>query len=214
MAADGKYLAGIKRLKHSGVRLDKGDVIYVDPYGVLTDSHDADFVFITHIHYDHYSPEDIKRIFKEDTVFVAPAEVAAKLTEAFSSAKIKIVESGDILSLGSLCVEVLPAYNIGKQFHPKEKGCVGYILRCDDGSYYFPGDIDAIPEFLAADADVFFVPIGGTYTMNPEEAAAAVEKTSAKIAIPYHYGDIEGIGKRSDGAHFISLLKNVKGVEL
>ncbi len=214
MAADGKFLAGIKRLKHAGVRLDKGDVIYVDPYGVLTDSHDADYIFITHAHYDHYSPDDIKRIFKEDTVFVAPVEVAAKLAEGYGTAKTKIVEPGDILSLGSLCVEVLPAYNLGKQFHPKEMGCVGYILRCDDGSYYFPGDIDAIPEFLAADADVFFVPIGGTYTMNPGEAAAAVEQTTAKIAIPYHYGDIDGIGKRGDGALFISLLKKVKGVEL
>ena len=214
MFDDTNYLAGIKRMKQAGVRLDKGVIIYVDPYGALQEVHDADYIFITHSHHDHYSPEDITKVMAEHTAFVSTADVAAKLTEEFGAVKIKIVEPGDILSLGSLCVEVLPSYNIGKPFHPKEQGWVGYIIRCDDGSYYFPGDLDAIQEFIDADSDVFFVPIGGKYTMDPKEAADAVNKSNAKLAIPFHFGDLDGVGTRDDGALFISMLEDAKGVEL
>ena len=37
------------------------------------------------------------------------------------------------------------------------------------------------------------LPIGGIYTMDEEEAASAVEVISPKVAIPMHYGRLEGI---------------------
>ncbi len=214
MTMKSSYLSGVSRFKQACIRFDKGFVVYVDPFGIEGEAKDADYIFITHTHHDHYSVEDIKKVAKDETVFVAPADVAALLGDDLGVTKIKVVGPLDILSLGSMCVEVIPSYNTDKNFHPKENGWVGYVLRMDDGSYYIPGDTDATDEFTAADADVFFVPIGGTYTMNIEEAAAAVNKAAPKIAVPMHYGDLEGVGTKQDGEKFIALLINTKGVIL
>ena len=46
--------------------------IYFDPYDLEPDfePHDADIIFITHPHYDHFSPDDIRQIMNENTKFV------------------------------------------------------------------------------------------------------------------------------------------------
>ena len=42
--------------------------IYFDPYDFEPDfePHDADIIFITHPHYDHYSPDDIRKIMNDN----------------------------------------------------------------------------------------------------------------------------------------------------
>ncbi|MBQ3391127.1 MAG: MBL fold metallo-hydrolase [Clostridia bacterium] len=207
-------LRGVKKLRQAGVRLEKECVIYADPFNLLTPTNDAACILITHAHYDHYSPEDIRRVMREDTTFVAPKDVCALLAGEFPQAKLIEVAPGDMLSFGGVGIEVLPSYNIGKPFHPQSKGWVGYIVRTADGSYYLPGDCDATPEFLSAEADVFFVPIGGTYTMNVEEAADAVNRAKPRLAIPFHFGDVEKVGSREDGERFLSLLDGVEGILL
>ena len=42
--------------------IDRIGTIYIDPYEMKEEPHDADYIFITHDHYDHYSPEDILKI--------------------------------------------------------------------------------------------------------------------------------------------------------
>lgn len=46
---------------------------------------DADFVLITHDHYDHFSPEDIGKVSKADTILVVPEKMSSKAQEIFSS---------------------------------------------------------------------------------------------------------------------------------
>ena len=58
--------------KHSSIRVESDKVIYFDPYLIDDESHDADIIFITHEHYDHFSVEDIKKVEKDDTVYVIP----------------------------------------------------------------------------------------------------------------------------------------------
>ena len=58
-------------------------MVYVDPYHVPGQEHDADLVIITHSHHDHYSPEDIRKVMKEDTVFASTEEVGALLRQDF-----------------------------------------------------------------------------------------------------------------------------------
>ena len=214
MADKMALLRGVKKLKQAGVRLEKECVIYVDPFNLLTDAGDAACILITHAHSDHYSPDDIRRVMREDTTFVAPGDVCEKLAVDFPGAKLREVAPGDMLSFCGIGIEVLPAYNVGKPFHPKENGWVGYIIRTGDGSYYLPGDCDVTPEFLEVDADVVFVPIGGTYTMDVEQAAQAINQIRPKLAIPFHFGDVEGVGVREDGDRFLSLLDGVEGILL
>ena len=45
------------------IRSDSG-TIYVDPFHMKEEPHDADYVLITHSHYDHFSIEDIRKVIK------------------------------------------------------------------------------------------------------------------------------------------------------
>ena len=46
----------------SSIRIAGENILYFDPFKVSEEKHDADFVFITHDHYDHYSEEDIDKV--------------------------------------------------------------------------------------------------------------------------------------------------------
>ena len=56
-------------------------VIYIDPFQMKEEPKDADFVLITHDHYDHFSSEDIGKVSKADTILVVPEKMAAKARE-------------------------------------------------------------------------------------------------------------------------------------
>ncbi len=61
--------------EHSSIRVDEGKIIYSDPYNINCAPHDADIILITHSHFDHYSPDDIRKVMKSDTVIVCPDTV-------------------------------------------------------------------------------------------------------------------------------------------
>ena len=46
---------------HSSIRINNTKVIYVDPYNIENKINDADFIFITHSHFDHFSEKDLIR---------------------------------------------------------------------------------------------------------------------------------------------------------
>ena len=60
-------LDNIEVLYHSSIRINKEKVIYIDPYKIDKNYNDADIIFITHDHYDHYSEEDIDKVINENT---------------------------------------------------------------------------------------------------------------------------------------------------
>ena len=57
---------------HSSIRCGGDKVLWFDPFRVADLSHDGDVIFITHEHYDHFSPEDIQRVMKPVAVIVLP----------------------------------------------------------------------------------------------------------------------------------------------
>ena len=65
-------LDNIRILIHSAIRIEGSKVLYFDPYHLTEEPHDADVIFVTHDHYDHFSPEDVRRITHERTLLVAP----------------------------------------------------------------------------------------------------------------------------------------------
>ena len=162
-----------------------GPVVYVDPWGV-TDDIPADVILITHAHFDHFQPHEIERLLTPATKLVAPRDVAKEL-----SGDVTAVAPGETLEAAGLKVETVPAYNIVEDrldMHPRKNGWVGYVLRLDGAMYYHAGDTDALPELTNLSVDVAMVPIGGTYTMDAEEAGAFVQAMAPGLAIPMHYG--------------------------
>ena len=62
------------------------------------------------------------------------------------------------------------------------------------------GDRVAVPDLERIRAEVAFLPIGGTYTMDYREAAVLAKKLSPKVAVPMHYGFV--VGEGNDGERF------------
>lgn len=193
-------LEGIEINCHSSIKISKGKTIYVDPFKIEKEANDTDIVLVTHDHYDHFSPEDIEKVIKEDTIIVAP-----KTVKALSKMKNTVlVEPNNTYEVEGIKIETIPAYNVNKQFHQKENQWVGYIIEIENIRYYVAGDTDVTPENKQVKCDVAFIPVGGTYTMNYEEAAELVNVIKPKIAVPTHYGDI--VGEKDDGEKFKKFL--------
>ncbi len=191
---------------HSSIRIDYGKVIYFDPFHIAGEAHDADIIFITHDHYDHFSPEDILKIVKPETMFVLPESMKAQANAAgIPDDSILAVYPDRKYAIEDLIFEAVPAYNIGKRYHPKENGWVGYVVTINDTKVYVCGDTDAVPENKKIKCDIMLIPVGGTYTMDAKEAADFANTVKPKIAIPTHYGDI--VGDPADGLDFARRLK-------
>lgn len=207
-------LENIEVLCHSSIRINKEKVIYIDPFKIDKNYNDADIIFITHYHYDHYSEEDIDKVKKEDTIIVAPEELLTKLLrKGFRQDYIITVDSDEEDMVEGIKFETIPAYNTNKQFHPKENGWVGYIVEIRGIRYYIAGDTDITEENKKVKCDVAFVPAGGTYTMDFKEAAELINEIKPKIAVPIHYGSV--VGTKQDATDFIKLLHpEIKGIIL
>lgn len=198
-------LENIEVLCHSSIRINGGKVIYIDPFKIDKNYNDADIIFITHDHYDHYSEEDIDKVKKNDTVVVAPEELLTKLLrKGFRQDYIITVEPEENDMVEGIKFETVPAYNTNKQFHPKANGWVGYIIEIKGVRYYIAGDTDITEENKKVKCDVAFVPVGGTYTMDFKEAAYFINEIKPKIAIPVHYGSI--VGTNQDATDFVKLV--------
>jgi len=184
-------------LGHAAVKITGEVIIYVDPYEI-SGGEKADIILITHDHYDHLSKDDLDKIVGDDTVIVIPASCRNRLDDP-----VKTISPGESLTVKGVTIQAVPAYNIGKAFHPKENAYVGYVFSTGGVSYYHAGDSDYIPEMKTVKADVAFLPVGGTYTMNAEEAAQAAADIKPDLAIPIHWGSI--VGSRAEAEKFRDL---------
>lgn len=197
----------IEVFTHSSIRI-KGNstTIYVDPFKMREEFHDADYVFVTHQHYDHFSIEDILKVATADTILVVPESMVDDAMEIERSVKeIVTVRPGENKDIAGLSVEAVHAYNNIKPFHPKRAQWVGYVLTVDDKRIYIAGDTGLTRESKEVKCDIAMVPIGGTYTMDAKKAAELINVIKPEVAIPIHYGSV--VGKPSDAAHFADLVK-------
>jgi L-ascorbate metabolism protein UlaG (beta-lactamase superfamily) len=198
-------LEGVQVLYHSSIKIKKDIVIYIDPYKIDKDYNDADLIFITHTHFDHFSIPDIQKVVKEDTVVVTVPETEQELKHiGFNPEEILIVKPNTKYKIKDIEFKTVPAYNTKTEFHPKSKLWVGYNIKINEKWYYILGDTDNIKEAAAVRADVVFIPVGGTYTMNYKDAAKLVNEIKPNIAIPTHYGSV--VGSKSDAFEFTRLL--------
>lgn len=192
-------------LTHSSIRIRADKIIYIDPFQIDGNPKDADVLFITHDHFDHFSPEDIKKVFKNDTTFVIPEPMREVCEPLLAKGNELIcVKPGQKINVAGIEIETIAAYNMNKEFHLKENGWVGYILNLNGIRCYVAGDTDITEENKKVNCDIAMIPIGGTYTIDAEEAAEFINGIKPEIAIPIHYGNI--VGKLEDADVFKSLV--------
>lgn len=213
-AKEKDIMDGITVNYHASIRFEKNNkIIYFDPFKIENNLNDADYIFITHSHYDHYSESDIKKVMKDDTKFIITSDLEDKVKAlGISSNNVTVAYPEEKYTVGSLNFNTIPAYNINKSFHKKSYNWVGYNVNIDGTKYYIVGDSDATDELKNVKCDVIFIPVGGTYTMNDEEAATVVNEMNPKYAVPIHYGES---GSRANADAFVNKLNDdIKGIIL
>ena len=196
-------------IKHGSLRMQVGDKwIYVDPvttavkpvtdYSTLPK---ADYILVTHEHFDHLDSVAINQLSKENTVLITNARCHEML-----GGKGKVMANGDFLELSEgWTVDAVPAYNISPeklQFHPKGRDN-GFVLTIEGMRIYIAGDTEDYPEMdTIKDIDVAFLPCNLPYTMTPEQCSHAAMMIKPAVLFPYHYGetDIQQVVKLLDGS--------------
>lgn len=199
-------MENIKWLGHSTIKLLGDKIIYIDPFKIQENYNDADIIFITHSHYDHFSEEDIKKCINDNTTIVVTDDLYDKtLSLGFKAQNIISVMPNNNYVIGNIAFSTVPAYNINKQFHPKSNSWVGYIINTNNTSYYIAGDTDITDEAKQVKCDIAFLPVGGTYTMTYSEASQLANIIEPKLVIPIHYGSI--VGTKEDALKFKENIK-------
>lgn len=180
---------------------DERKTIYIDPFKIQEVHHDADLIFITHDHFDHFSPEDIAKVSQPGTVLIVPEKMKTKAAEvADLVGRIETVSPNMSYTIEGISFETVRAYNNLKPFHPKRADWVGYIIESGGKRVYIAGDTDLTKDAREVKCDVALVPVGGTYTMDAKKAAELVNLIKPEVAIPVHYGGT--VGTREDAEVF------------
>lgn len=200
-----KYLPEVAVLTHSAIRIQGPKTVYADPFHLKEEPHDADLILVTHDHHDHLSPEDIAKVARRETRYALPASCRAAAEQAgLPLAQCFFMQPGESLEWEGVRIEAVPAYNVDKAFHTREKGYLGYVAQMLGRRYYIAGDTDDNEAVRQVRCHVALLPVGGTYTMTAAQAADLAGAIRPEIAVPTHYGDI--VGERGDGETFASLL--------
>ena len=198
----------IHALVHASLRIEfDGKEIEIDPVSKLnnrsinySDFPKADYILVTHEHFDHFDQKAIGVLTKSETQLITNQRCADMLGYG------KIMLNGDTLAIDKwLTVEAVPAYNISEghqQFHPKGRDN-GFILTIDGLRIYVAGDTEDIPEMSEIkNVDIAFLPCNQPYTMTPEQLVNAAQTIKPKVLFPYHYGqtDVSGIAAQLESA--------------
>ncbi len=204
---------------HASLKLVDSDgfTVYVDSWDDVMEDYqrDADVVVSTHDHFDHFDVKAIQQLKKRDTVLILTSESEDEAPEDIET---KVIEPGRSVKAHGHRFMGVHAYNVdkfresGEPFHPKGF-CTGVIFKLDGVKFYHASDTDPIPEMdsLSDDIDVAFLPVGGKYTMDREEAVEAVKKVRPGKVVPIHYGIVDGTS--ADIEKFRREVEEETGVE-
>lgn len=185
---------------HATVKLEDSDgfTVYIDPWSEVLDGDEekADVIISTHEHFDHFDKKAIQALKKRNTVLVLTEQSEEDAPEEMET---KVIKPGTSVKAHHHRFKGVQAYNVDKfrepdtPYHPKGL-CTGVIFDLDGLTFYHASDTDPIDEMdsLAEKGiDLAFMPAGGHYTMDQEEAVEAVKKVQPDKVVPIHYGYID-----------------------
>lgn len=184
---------------HASMKLtdSEGNVVYLDPWSdvIGSEKEPADVIVSTHDHFDHFDKKAIQQLKKKDTVVVVTEQSIDNVPEELES---KIIKPGNSVKAHGFRFQGVEAYNVdkyreeGEPYHPKGF-CTGIVFDIDGLTFYHASDTDSIPEMVQLEnkIDVAFLPVGGKYTMDQEEAIEALKMFEPEYVVPIHYGYVD-----------------------
>lgn len=198
-------------LGHATVRCDlpSGDVVLIDPWIMNNPScpeelqtfDRLDALLITHAHFDHIG--DAVEIAKRDQpalvvgCFETCQWLAGKGVEGTSP--MNIGGSQDVMGMKVTMVRADHSCGITDGDRILYGGAAaGYVVEMPSGfTFYHSGDTGLFSDMeLIAELfrpDLAFLPIGDLFTMDPRQAALAVDYLEVPTVIPVHWGTFEAL---------------------
>jgi L-ascorbate metabolism protein UlaG (beta-lactamase superfamily) len=179
-------------LGQSAIRFatNSGKIVYIDPFRAPRNAPRADYLFLTHPHWDHYNPKTVRALIKEGTRIIAPQEMSAFATDALPVGAEKRIDE--------LRVKTYPAYNRRGFPHPRTKNWVGYLIEFDGFTLYHGGDTDSAAEIAGMKPDAALLPISGFMAFGIDQGAQAARAVGARVTVPIHYGLIPGTARNGE----------------
>ncbi len=202
-----KEFMRITWLGHATFLIETGThTIYIDPYLDPFSSvrlPKATIILISHWHPTHCTRESVQMLMGDETTILGTPEAAKQFYGCIA------MSAGDKKRIGDIIIKAMPAmtkHHLGG--HEEEGSVIGFMIESEKKKMYYTSDTDPLPEMIGLKPDVVLIPVGGTTTMGPEEAAKAVRAMNAKIAIPTHWG--AATGTRDDAELFKEYLAQEK----
>lgn len=184
------------------IRTIKGTGILIDPWisnpankkRLKEFAKEVHYILITHAHADHIGDTiDIARIYNSE--IIAMFEITNYLGSKGIS-RLTGMNIGGTVKKGEISFTMVEATHSstiseGERVLPGGNPC-GFIITLEDGfRIYHMGDTGLIGslEHIAKlyHPNLLLIPIGGHYTMGPEEAAYSAQILNPEIIVPMHY---------------------------
>ena len=118
------------------------------------------------------------------------------------------INTGSMVKFGSIEIAMVPAVHSGNEN--------GFVIRGDGKTIYHAGDTALFSDMQLIKKlykpDVAMLPIGGFFTMGPNEAVIAAKYIGAKMVFPMHYNTFPPI--KQNAKEFAKKVKNARVIIL
>lgn len=194
-------------LGHAAFRIDSpgGKRVYVDPFlhgnpkcpESELEPERVDAIFLTHGHGDHVG-DTVALAQAFQCPVIAQVELRGWLAgKGVAENAAEAINKGGTTEAAGIKVTLTNAYHSSSCPDGTYAGeACGLVVELEDGfKLYVAGDTCVFGDMQLIgriyEPDVAVLPIGGHYTMDPREAAVALELLGVERCVPSHYGTFE-----------------------